>query len=45
MTMNTPFTDNYDDAFLLNAMRIMEETANFLPLSPGMRILDLGCGM
>jgi Cyclopropane fatty acid synthase and related methyltransferases len=49
--MNTPFTDNYDGAFLLdtmmgpNAMRITEEMANFLPISPGMRILDLGCGM
>ncbi len=47
----TPFTDNYDPDFLLaammgpNAMRIMEEMASFLPLSPGMRILDLGCGM
>jgi cyclopropane fatty-acyl-phospholipid synthase-like methyltransferase len=28
-----------------NAMRITEEMANFLPISPGMRILDLGCGM
>ncbi len=34
--MNTPFTDNYDRAFLLdtmmgpNAMRITEEMANFL---------------
>ncbi len=49
--METPFTDNYDMNFLLNtmmgpnAMRIMEELAHFLPLSPGMRILDLGCGM
>ncbi|MBI4806622.1 MAG: methyltransferase domain-containing protein [Desulfovibrio sp.] len=49
--MSTPFTDDYDRAFLLdtmmgpNAMRIMEEMANHLPLSPGMRILDLGCGM
>lgn len=49
--MNTPFTDNYDKAFLLdammgpNAMRIMEEMTSFLPLAPGMRILDLGCGM
>ena len=51
MTMNTPFTDNYDREFLKNtmmgpnAMRITEELAGFLPLSPGMRILDLGCGM
>ncbi|WJV60622.1 methyltransferase domain-containing protein [Pectobacteriaceae bacterium C52] len=50
MTMSTPFTDNYDKSFLLetmmgpNAMRIMEEMANMLPISPGMRILDLGCG-
>ncbi len=49
--METPFTDNYDMNFLLhtmmgpNAMRIAEELAGFLPLSPGMRILDLGCGM
>ncbi|MDR2209663.1 MAG: methyltransferase domain-containing protein [Azoarcus sp.] len=48
--METPFTDNYDMNFLLdtmmgpNAMRITEELASFLPLSPGMRILDLGCG-
>ena len=48
--MNTPFTDNYDNDFLLktmmgpNAMRITEEMANFLPILPGMRILDLGCG-
>jgi len=51
MIMNTSFTDNYDKAFLLdtmmgpNAMRITEEMASFLPISPGMRILDLGCGM
>jgi cyclopropane fatty-acyl-phospholipid synthase-like methyltransferase len=49
--MKTPFTDKYDREFLLNnmmgpnAMRIAEEMAGFLPLSPGMRILDLGCGM
>lgn len=49
--MNTPFTDNYDREFLLNtmmgpnAMRITEEMTSFLPLVPGMRILDLGCGM
>ena len=49
--MKTPFTDSYDMDFLLNtmmgpnAMRITEELAGFLPLSPGMRILDLGCGM
>lgn len=49
--MNTIFTDNYDKDFLLetmmgpNAMRITEELASFLPISPGMRILDLGCGM
>ena len=49
--MHTPFTDNYDTDFLLttmmgpNAMRITEEMANSLPISPGMRILDLGCGM
>jgi SAM-dependent methyltransferase len=49
--METPFTDSYDKNFLLqtmmgpNAMRIAEELASFLPLSPGMRILDLGCGM
>ena len=49
--MKTSFTDTYDKAFLLdtmmgpNAMRITEELASFLPISPGMRILDLGCGM
>ena len=49
--MDTPFTDRYDMDFLQNAMmgpnamRIMEEMAAFLPLAPGMRILDLGCGM
>ncbi len=49
--MSTPFTDNYDKDFLLNtmmgpnAMRITEELANFLSFSPGMRVLDLGCGM
>lgn len=49
--MDTSFTDHYDKAFLLdtmmgpNAMRIAEELASSLPLSPGMRILDLGCGM
>ena len=48
--MNTTFTDEYDKAFLLdtmmgpNAMRITEELAGYLPLTPGMRILDLGCG-
>jgi len=48
MSMSTPFTDNYGRAFLLNAMmgpnamRITEEMANFLSISPGMRILDLG---
>ena len=51
MNTGTPFTDRYDRKFLFdammgpNAMRIMEEMANFLPLSPGMRVLDLGCGM
>lgn len=49
--MDTPFTDAYDMDFLLetmmgpNAMRITEELASFLPITPGMRILDLGCGM
>lgn len=49
--MNTPFTDNYDREFLLktmmgpNAMRITEELASHVPLKPGMRVLDLGCGM
>ncbi|MCC8194243.1 MAG: methyltransferase domain-containing protein [Deltaproteobacteria bacterium] len=49
--MHTPFTDQYDMNFLRdtmmgpNAMRITEELASFLPLAPGMRILDLGCGM
>jgi SAM-dependent methyltransferase len=50
MTTNTPFTDAYDRAFLRetmmgpNAMRITEELASSLPLRPGMRVLDLGCG-
>jgi len=49
--MLTTMTDNYDRDFLLetmmgpNAMRITEELAGYLPISPGMRILDLGCGM
>lgn len=49
--MNTPFTDQFDKNFLFktmmgpNAMRITEEMSSFLPLAPGMRILDLGCGM
>lgn len=48
--MNTPFTDSYDYAFLLdtmmgpNAMRLTEELVSQLPITPGMRILDLGCG-
>ncbi|NLV85158.1 MAG: SAM-dependent methyltransferase, partial [Spirochaetales bacterium] len=46
--METDVTDNYDKAFLLdtmmgpNAMRITEELASFLPITAGMRILDLG---
>lgn len=49
--MSTSFTDGYNKDFILNtmmgpnAMRITEEMANFLPISPGMRVLDLGCGM
>ncbi|WP_320123373.1 methyltransferase domain-containing protein [uncultured Sphaerochaeta sp.] len=49
--MKTPLTDTYDKNFLLetmmgpNAMRITEELASSLPIAPGMRILDLGCGM
>ncbi|WBF66156.1 methyltransferase domain-containing protein [Desulfovibrio subterraneus] len=49
--MHTPFTDNYDKQFLLdtmmgpNAMRITEELTTFIPLTKGMRVLDLGCGM
>lgn len=48
--MTAPFTDAYDKNFLLdtmmgpNAMRVTEELARFLPLSPGLRVLDLGCG-
>ena len=48
MSMSTPFTDNYGRDFLLsammgpNAMRITEEMANFLSISPGMRLLVLG---
>ena len=48
--MNTPYTDSYDRAFLLdtmmgpNAMRLTEELVAQLPIAPGMRILDLGCG-
>lgn len=46
-----PFTDTFDNSFLLktmmgpNAMRITEELAGFLPVGRGARILDLGCGM
>lgn len=49
--MHTPFTDDYDKAFLLetmmgpNAMRVTEELTAYLPVREGMRILDLGCGM
>ena len=48
--MKTPFTDGYDRQLLIdtmmgpNAMRITEELAGQLPITPGMRILDLGCG-
>lgn len=48
--MNTSYTDSYDRAFLLdtmmgpNAMRLTEELVAQLPITPGMRILDLGCG-
>ena len=48
--MNASFTDRYDKKWLIdtmmgpNAMRIMEELASMLPIAPGMRILDLGCG-
>lgn len=48
--MTPSFTDRYDMDFLLNAMmgpnaiRITEELADTLPIVPGMRILDLGCG-
>ena len=48
--MKTPYTDNYDHAFLRdtmmgpNAMRLTEELVASLPITPGMRILDLGCG-
>ncbi|MCK9348377.1 MAG: methyltransferase domain-containing protein [Sphaerochaeta sp.] len=51
MSMKTPVTDTYDKNFLLetmmgpNAMRITEELVSSLPIAPGMRILDLGCGM
>lgn len=44
------YTDQYDPAFFIdtmmgpNAMRITEELAGYLPLRPGMRLLDLGCG-
>lgn len=50
MTTHAPFTDSYDSDFLRdtmmgpNAMRITEEMATTLPITPGMRILDLGCG-
>ncbi len=49
--MDMSFTDQYEQNYLQgammgpNAMRIAEEMAGFLPLVPGMRILDLGCGM
>ena len=44
--MKTPFTDGYDRQFLIdtmmgpNAMRITEELAGELPITPGMRILE-----
>ncbi len=47
----TPFTDVYDKTLLRdammgpNAMRLMEEMTSSLPFTPGMRVLDLGCGM
>ena len=49
--MSMSFTDSYDQSYLHNtmmgpnAMRIMEEMTGYLPLAPGMRVLDLGCGM
>lgn len=49
--MNTPFTDAYNFDFLLaammgpNSMLVTEELCSFLPLRPGLRVLDLGCGM
>ena len=49
--MHTPFTDKYDKKYLKNAMmgpnamRIAEEMADGLGIAPGMRVLDLGCGM
>ena len=49
--MKTPSTDFFEPSFLLqtmmgpNAVRIAEEMAAYLTLRPGMRVLDLGCGM
>ncbi|MGI6005544.1 MAG: SAM-dependent methyltransferase [Christensenellales bacterium] len=49
--MKHPFTGHYDRQLLLeymmgpNAMLICEEMADGLDIRPGMRILDLGCGM
>lgn len=46
-----PLTDSYDQEFLVknmmgpNAMRVTEELTAYLSLRPGMRVLDLGCGM
>ncbi len=46
-----PFTDGYDQDFINqnmmgpNAMRVMEELTASLPIPPGSRVLDLGCGM
>lgn len=48
--MATPFTDNYDKKYLQenmmgpNAMRIAEELADGLGITPDSKILDLGCG-
>ena len=49
--MKHPRSDAYDPSFVRanmmgpNAMKLLEELADFLTLKPGMRVLDLGCGM
>ncbi len=45
-----PLSNTYDDAWVFenqmgpNALWLMEALTQALPLSPGMRVLDLGCG-
>lgn len=49
--MNYPRSTSYDPEFVLanmmgpNALKTLEELANHMTIKPGMRVLDLGCGM